>query len=40
MNGAAVGAEYWKRKNYEGIKTYCEKDVNTVMDIMLKSCFE
>ncbi len=40
MNGAAVGVEFWKKKNYEGIKTYCEKDVDSVMEIMLKVCFE
>ena len=31
MDGSMVNLYYWKNKDYEGIKTYCESDVNTVI---------
>jgi hypothetical protein len=40
MDGSKVHDSYWIKKEYDNIKTYCELDVNTVMQVMLKSCFE
>ena len=40
MDGSKVNDAFWIDKDYEGIKKYCEMDVNTVMDVMLNICFE
>ena len=36
IDGSQVGNIYWKEKNIERIKTYCQKDVVTVAQILLK----
>jgi hypothetical protein len=36
MTGAYVGKEFWKEKNYEKIKLYCEQDVICVAKICHK----
>lgn len=40
INGSMVNDVYWVQKDYDSIKEYCERDVNAVMEIMLKICFE
>lgn len=40
MDGSKVNDSFWIDKDYDGIKKYCEMDVNTVMEVMLKICFE
>lgn len=40
MDGSKVNDAYWIEKDYENIKKYCEMDVSTVMEVMLKVCFE
>jgi len=39
MDGSLVTSYYWDKKDYAGIKEYCEADVDTVMSIMSKMCF-
>jgi predicted PolB exonuclease-like 3'-5' exonuclease len=39
MDGSKVNDSFWIDKDYENIKTYCELDVSTVMEVMLKVCF-
>ena len=39
MDGSQVSNVFWKEKNHDKIKEYCENDVLTVMEIMKKSCF-
>lgn len=39
MDGSMVSDYFWNLKDYESIKNYCEMDVNTVMEIMIKMCF-
>lgn len=36
IDGSQVGNIYWKEKNLDRIKTYCQKDVVTVAQILLK----
>ncbi len=36
IDGSQVGEIYWKEKNLERIKLYCQKDVVTVAQILLK----
>ncbi len=36
MDGSDVGRVYWKEKNIERIVTYCQKDVLTVAQLLLK----
>lgn len=36
IDGSQVGTVYWKEKNLDRIVTYCQKDVVTVMQILLK----
>lgn len=36
IDGSQVGTVYWKEKNLERIVTYCQKDVVTVMQILLR----
>lgn len=36
IDGSQVGEIYWKEKNIERIKIYCQKDVVTVAQILLK----
>jgi len=36
IDGSQVGAVYWQEKNLERIVTYCQKDVVTVMQILLR----
>lgn len=36
IDGSQVGHVYWKEKNLERIAIYCEKDVATVANIMLR----
>ena len=36
IDGSQVGDIYWKEKNIERIKIYCQKDVVTVAQILLK----
>lgn len=36
MCGADVYKEYWEKKNYTGIKTYCEKDVIALAKTILR----
>lgn len=36
MDGSKVGTVYWTDKNVVRIKTYCEKDIVTVAQILLK----
>jgi predicted PolB exonuclease-like 3'-5' exonuclease len=36
IDGSQVGNVYWKEKNLERISVYCEKDVATVANIMLR----
>ncbi len=36
IDGSQVGHVYWKEKNLERISIYCEKDVVTVANIMLR----
>lgn len=36
IHGDNVYHSYWIDKNYEGIKTYCEKDVKALVDIITK----
>jgi predicted PolB exonuclease-like 3'-5' exonuclease len=40
MDGSKVNDSFWIDKDYDGIKKYCELDVSTVMEVMLKICFE
>lgn len=40
MDGSMVHNSYHLDRNYDGIKEYCERDVNAVMDIMLSLCIE
>lgn len=40
MDGAMVHQIYWEDLDFERIKRYCETDVNTVMEILEKSCFD
>ena len=39
IDGSKVNDSFWIDKDYEKIKTYCELDVSTVMEVMLKVCF-
>ena len=36
IDGSQVGSVYWNDKDLERIVTYCQKDVVTVMQILLK----
>ncbi len=36
IEGSQVGAVYWREKNMQRIVTYCQKDVVTVMQILLR----
>jgi 3'-5' exonuclease len=36
INGADVGRVYWQEKGIERIKTYCEKDVITTCQVLLR----
>lgn len=36
INGSQVGEVYWKEKNLERIKVYCQKDVVTVAQMLLR----
>lgn len=36
IDGSQVGAVYWKEKNLERIVTYCQKDVVTLTQILLR----
>jgi hypothetical protein len=36
IDGSQVGVVYWKEKNLERISIYCEKDVATVANLMLR----
>jgi hypothetical protein len=36
INGEQVGEVYWNEKNIERIKTYCQKDVITVAQLLMK----
>ena len=36
IDGSMVGDVYWKEKNLDRIVTYCQKDVVTVMQILLR----
>lgn len=36
IDGSQVGQVYWQEKNLERIVTYCQKDVVTVMQILLR----
>jgi len=36
IDGSQVGTVYWKEKDLERIVTYCQKDVVTVMQILLR----
>ena len=36
IDGSEVHQVYWKEKNLERIKTYCEKDVITTSQLLLK----
>ena len=36
MDGSEVGRVFWKEKNYEKIKTYCEKDVIAIAQVVLQ----
>ncbi len=36
IDGSQVGSIYWKEKNLDRIKTYCQKDVVTVAQLLLK----
>lgn len=36
LNGAEVGRTYWKDKDYDAIKTYCEADVRCTMEVLLR----
>jgi DNA polymerase elongation subunit (family B) len=36
INGSQVGDVYWKEKNLQRISTYCEKDVATVANVVLR----
>ena len=36
IDGSEVGNVYWKEKNLERISVYCEKDVVTVANVMLR----
>lgn len=36
IDGSQVGRVYWEEKNLERIVTYCQKDVVTVMQILLR----
>jgi DNA polymerase elongation subunit (family B) len=36
IDGSQVGNVYWQEKNLERIVTYCQKDVVTVMQILLR----
>ncbi|MFN8155281.1 MAG: 3'-5' exonuclease [Bacteroidia bacterium] len=36
IDGSQVGQVYWEEKNLERIVTYCQKDVVTVMQILLR----
>ena len=40
MDGSKVNDSFWIDKDYVTIKTYCELDVSTVMEVMLKVCFD
>jgi hypothetical protein len=39
IDGSKVNDSFCIDKDYEKIKTYCELDVSTVMEVMLKVCF-
>ena len=36
MDGSMVGQIYWEEKNLERIATYCQKDVITVGNVLLR----
>jgi hypothetical protein len=36
IDGSEVGNVYWKEKNLERISIYCEKDVVTVANVILR----
>jgi len=36
LDGSQIGHVYWQEKDYERIKTYCEKDVLTTAQVMLR----
>ncbi|MEZ4825894.1 MAG: 3'-5' exonuclease [Bacteroidia bacterium] len=36
MDGSQVADVFWKEKDYERIKTYCEKDVLTTVQVLLR----
>lgn len=36
MDGSEVGAVYWEQQNIEQIRTYCQKDIVTVAQILLR----
>jgi predicted PolB exonuclease-like 3'-5' exonuclease len=40
MDGSKVNDSFWIDKDYVTIKNYCELDVSTVMEVMLKVCFD
>ena len=35
IDGSQVHATFWEEKDYERIKIYCEKDVETVIQVLL-----
>jgi hypothetical protein len=37
IDGSQVSKTYWIESDYERIKTYCEKDVETVMNVLVKA---
>lgn len=38
IDGSMVGTVYWEEKNLERIREYCQKDVVTVAQLMLRFC--
>lgn len=40
INGSQVGEVYWKENNIERIKTYCQKDVVSVAQIMRRYAYQ
>jgi hypothetical protein len=36
IDGSMVGHVFWEEKNLERIATYCQKDVVTVANVMLR----
>lgn len=40
IDGSMVGQVYWKEKNLDRITTYCEKDVVTVANLMLRYTYQ